>query len=192
MNIKDLIQSKPGKELLAAVSTVDDMKMPMAKFLQSQCHARHRSHKCGIHHGAARQIHDKFAIAAIQHFARELLEVAAIEETTFSFHFHPYGRPSYPNLNRRVHSCSSKRYQPQRRAVKPGSAWESLLSTTSECSGPSTPWVRIPGAKREPRLERRRRAAAASYSQRNERFSATIRPLAISRHRHAITRPSSK
>jgi hypothetical protein len=32
----------------------------------------------------------------------------------------------------------------------------------------------------------------AIYSQRNERFSATIRPFAINRQRQAITRPSSK
>jgi len=35
-------------------------------------------------------------------------------------------------------------------------------------------------------------AGAAIYSHRNERFSATIRPFAISRHRQAITLPSSK
>ena len=33
---------------------------------------------------------------------------------------------------------------------------------------------------------------AAPYSHKNERFSATIWPFAINRHRQAITRPSSK
>src|SRR5205085_2075827 len=113
---------------------MNNVKMSMSQFFQSKCHAGHRSHEGGIHHGAIRQIHHKFAIPAVQHFARELLEVAAIEETTSSLHFHPYGRPSYPNLNRRIHSYSFKRYQPETHAVKPTRACENLSSTDSERS----------------------------------------------------------
>jgi hypothetical protein len=99
-DIEYLIQAQPGEELLAAVSTVDDVKMSMPQLLQSKRHAGHRSHKCGIHHGATRQVHHKFAIAAVQHLARELLEIAAVEETTFPLHFHPHGWAAHPYLNR--------------------------------------------------------------------------------------------
>src|SRR4029077_68343 len=134
VDIEYLIQSEPGKKLLTAIAAMNDVKVTAAELLQSQRHARHSSHERGIHHGAIRQIHYKFAIPAVQHFARELLEVAAIEETTFSLHFHPYGRPSYPNLNRRVHSYSFQRYQPETHAVKPAPARENLSSTDSERS----------------------------------------------------------
>src|SRR5207249_8075012 len=58
-NIEYLIQAEPGEKLVAAVSTMNDVKMSMSQLLQSKCHAGHRSHECGIHHGAIRQIDRK-------------------------------------------------------------------------------------------------------------------------------------
>src|SRR5439155_5553227 len=81
-NIEYLIQAQPGEKLVAAIPTVDDVKVTMSQLLQSKCHTGHCSHECGIHHGATRQIHHKFAIAAVQHLTRELFEIAAVEETT--------------------------------------------------------------------------------------------------------------
>ena len=52
MNIKYLIEPESGEKLLTAIPTVNDVKMAPTKFLQPQRHARHRSHECGIHHGA--------------------------------------------------------------------------------------------------------------------------------------------
>src|SRR2546430_17444014 len=71
-NIEYLIQAAPGEKLVAAVSTMNDVKMSMSQFLQSKGHAGHRSHECGIHHGATRQIHPKQAIATVQHLTCEL------------------------------------------------------------------------------------------------------------------------
>src|SRR5206468_9963317 len=99
-NIEYLIQAQAGEKLLAAVSTVNDMKMSVSQLFQSKCHAGHRPHECGVHHGAIRQVHHKFAITAVQHLTRELLEIAAVEETTFPLHFHPYGWAAHPYLNR--------------------------------------------------------------------------------------------
>src|SRR5204863_3058709 len=78
-NIEYLIQAESREKLVAAVSTMNDVKMSMSQFFQSKGHAGHRSHECGIHHGAIRQIHYKFAIAAVQHFTGELFEIAAVE-----------------------------------------------------------------------------------------------------------------
>jgi len=100
MNIEYLIQAQPEEQFPAAIRAVNNVKMTAAKFLQAQCHAGHRSHECGIHHHAIRQINHKLAIPAVQHLARELLEVAAVQETTFSLYLHPYGRTAYPYLNR--------------------------------------------------------------------------------------------
>jgi hypothetical protein len=114
VDIEYLIQSEPGKKLLTAIAAMNNVKVAASEFLKPQGYAGHSSHERGVHHGAIRKINHKFTIPAVQHFARELLEVAAIEETTFSLHFDPYGRPSYPNLNRRVHSYSSNDTSPKR------------------------------------------------------------------------------
>src|SRR6476620_6577098 len=92
VDIEYLIQSEPGKKLLTAITAMNNVKVAATKFLKPQGYAGHSSHKRGIHHGAVRKVDHKFAVPAVQHFARELLEVAAIEEATFSLHFHPYGR----------------------------------------------------------------------------------------------------
>src|SRR4029450_6432239 len=99
-NIEYLIQAQPGEKLVAAVPTVNDVKIAVSELLQSKCHAGHRSHECRIHHGAIRQIHHKFAIAAVQHLTRELFEIAAVEETTFPLPFTPHGWAAHPYLNR--------------------------------------------------------------------------------------------
>ena len=83
---------------------MDDVQMPLAKFLQAQRHARHRPHEGGIHHGAILQVDDEFAIAAIHHLPGKLLEVAAVEEAAFALHLHPNGRAVYSDLNRRLHN----------------------------------------------------------------------------------------
>src|SRR6266508_266754 len=100
VNVEYLIEAKPREQIPAAIPAVNDMKMTSTKLLQAQRHAGHCSHECGIHHRAIRQINDKLAITAVQHLARKLFQVAAIEETTFSLYFHPYGRTIYPYLNR--------------------------------------------------------------------------------------------
>src|SRR5262249_25305804 len=99
-NIEYLIQAQPGQKLLAAIPTMNDVKMSMPQLLQSKCHAGHRSHERGIHHCAIRQVHHKFAITAVEHLTRELFEIAAVEETTFPLHFHPHGWAAHPYLNR--------------------------------------------------------------------------------------------
>jgi hypothetical protein len=113
VDVEYLIQSESGKKLLTAIAAMNNVEVAAPEFLKPQGYAGHSSHERGIHHGAIRQVDDKFAVPAVQHFARELFEVAAIEEATFSLHFHPDGRPSYPNLNRRVHSYSSNDTSPK-------------------------------------------------------------------------------
>src|SRR4029450_5949362 len=54
-NIEYLIQAQPGEKLVAAVPTVNNVKMSMPEFLQSNCHAGHRPHECRIQQGAAGQ-----------------------------------------------------------------------------------------------------------------------------------------
>ena len=100
VNVEYLIEAKPREQFPAAIPAVNHMKMTSTEFFQAQRHAGHCSHECGIHHRAIRQINDKLAITAVQHFARKLFQVAAIEETTFSLYFYPYGRTIYPYLNR--------------------------------------------------------------------------------------------
>src|SRR5438105_13053791 len=72
-NIEYLIQAEPGEKLVAAVSTMNDVKMSMSQFLHSKCHACYRSHECVIHHVALRQIHHKFALDAFHHLTAQLL-----------------------------------------------------------------------------------------------------------------------
>lgn len=100
MNTEDLIKTKPGQEIPAAISAVNDVKMTAAELLQAQRHPSHRAHEGGIHHRAIFQVDHKFAVPAIDHFARELLQVPAVQEASFTLHLHPDGWAVHPYLNR--------------------------------------------------------------------------------------------
>src|SRR5438552_3006633 len=63
-------------------------------------HPSHRAHEGGIHHRAIFQVDHKFAVAAIDHFARELLQVPAVQEASFTLYLHPDGWAVHPYLNR--------------------------------------------------------------------------------------------
>jgi hypothetical protein len=78
MNAEDLIKTKPGEKLTAAISAVNDVEMTVAELLQSQCHACHCAHERRVHHRAIGQIDHKFAITAIDHFPSELFKTSAI------------------------------------------------------------------------------------------------------------------
>jgi hypothetical protein len=65
MDIEYLIQSKTGKKLLASIAAMNNVKVAAPEFLEAQGHTGHRSHECGIHHRAIRQIYYKFAIPAV-------------------------------------------------------------------------------------------------------------------------------
>ena len=69
-------------------------------FVQAQRHPSHRAHEGGIHHRAIFQVDHKFAVAAIDHFSRELLQVPAVQEASFTLHLHPDGWAVHPYLNR--------------------------------------------------------------------------------------------
>ena len=71
----------------------------MPQFLQTQRDPGHCSHERGIHHRAILQVHHEFAVAAVDHFAGKLLEIAAVEEAAFALDLHPNGIPVYPDLN---------------------------------------------------------------------------------------------
>lgn len=100
MNTKDLIKTEPRQEIPAAISAVNDVKMTAAELLQAQRHPSHRAHEGGIHHYAILQVDHKFAVPAIDHFARELLQVSAVQEASFTRHLHPDGWAVHPYLNR--------------------------------------------------------------------------------------------
>src|SRR5882762_8499032 len=100
MNTEDLIKTKPGEELPAAICAVNDVKMTAAELFQTQRHASHGAHESGIHHRAIFQVNHKFAVPAIDHFARELLQVPAVQEASFTLDLHPDGWAVHPNLNR--------------------------------------------------------------------------------------------
>src|SRR5436190_19172383 len=67
-NIEYLIQAEPGEKLVAAVSTMNDVKISVPQLLQSKCHAGHRSHESGIHNGTIRPVHHKLALATVHSF----------------------------------------------------------------------------------------------------------------------------
>src|ERR1051326_9639319 len=83
-----------------------------------------------------------------------------------------------------------KGYQSEAHAVKPPTISGSCEIQSkhrgkfARAQGPNVLSVRL---RQRPTI-----AGGTFYSHIKERFSATIRPFAISRHRHAITRPSSK
>ena len=98
MNAENLIEAETGQELAAALSAVDDMKMPVAELAQTQGHSRHRSHERGIHHGAMFEVDDEFAIATVDHLPGEFLQVAAVEKASFALNSHPNGFAVYSDL----------------------------------------------------------------------------------------------
>ena len=100
MNTKDLIETKPRQEIPAAISAVNDVKMTAAELLEAQRHPSHRAHEGGIHHRTIFQVDHKFAVPAIDHFARELLQVPAVQEASFTLDLHPDGWAVHPYLNR--------------------------------------------------------------------------------------------
>jgi len=100
MNTEDLIKTKPGQEISTAISAANDVKMTAAELFQAQRHPSHRTHEGGIHHRAIFQVDHKFAVPAIDHFARELLQVPAVQEASFTLHPHPDGWAVHPYLNR--------------------------------------------------------------------------------------------
>ena len=103
MHIEELIKTQPRKQLVAAVATVNDVQMALAKFFQAQRHSRHGSHERRIHHRAIGQVDNKFAVTAIHHFTRELFQVAAIQKIALAFDFDPDRWAIYTDLNRGFH-----------------------------------------------------------------------------------------
>jgi len=99
VDVEYLIEPETSQETPAALTAMDDVKMAVPKFLQAQRHARHRAHKGGIHHRAILQVHDKFAVATVDHLAGKFLEIAAVEEASLALDFHPNGIAVYPDLN---------------------------------------------------------------------------------------------
>lgn len=99
MDTENLIETETGKQISTAFTAMNDVKVSMPQFLQAKRHACHRPHKGGVHHGAFFQVDDELAIAAINHLPGEFLEVAAVEEGTFAFDFHPNGLAVYSDLN---------------------------------------------------------------------------------------------
>ena len=95
MNTEDLIKTKPGQKIPAAISAVNDVKMTAAELLQAQRHPSHRAHEGGIHHRAIFQVDHKLAITAIDHFLREFLEAPTVEEVALPFHSNPNGGTVY-------------------------------------------------------------------------------------------------
>jgi len=99
VNAKYLVETKTRKEIATPITAMDNVKMSVPQFLQAERNASHCPHEGGVHHGAFFQIDDELAIAAINHLAGEFLEVAAIEEGTLAFNFHPNGLAVYSDLN---------------------------------------------------------------------------------------------
>ena len=52
MNVENLIESKPGKQLEAALAAMHDMKVPLPELLQPQRDSGHCPHEGRIHHRA--------------------------------------------------------------------------------------------------------------------------------------------
>ncbi len=98
MNAEYLVEAEAGEQLAAAFAAAHNVQMTMPELLQAQRDASHCSHERGIHHRAVLQVHDKFAMAAIHHLAREFFEVPAIEEVALAFHSHPNGVAVYSDL----------------------------------------------------------------------------------------------
>ena len=65
------------------------MEVAVTELLQPQGHTRHGAHEGGIHHGAILQIDDELAVAAVNHFLGELLQITAVQETSLTFHPYP-------------------------------------------------------------------------------------------------------
>src|SRR5262249_41785726 len=82
-----------------------------------------------------------------------------------------------------------KRYQPERHAVKPGTTWKNLSSTNSQSTVQRVVLLSSDSGTVSDRKSEG--SGRRTYSQRKERFSATIRPFWINRQRQALTRPSS-
>src|ERR1051325_6026660 len=95
IDAEDLIKPKPGEEIPAAVFAMNYVKMPTPKFFQTQGHTCHSSHECRIHHDAISQIDHELSITAIHHLSGKFLEAPAVQETSFTRNFHPYGRTVY-------------------------------------------------------------------------------------------------
>ena len=106
MHVEQLIKTQTGEQLVAARAAVNDMKMPLAKFLQAQRHSSHRSHESGIHHRAIGQIDNEFAVTTIDHLARELFQVPAIQKIALAFDLDPDSWAIHTDLNRRFHRCA--------------------------------------------------------------------------------------
>ena len=105
MNIEQLIKTQAGEQLVAARPAVNDVKMPLPKFLQTQRHSSHGPHEGRIHHRAIGQIDNKFAVTAIDHLARELFQVPAVQKIAPAFDFNPDRWAIYTDLNRGFHRC---------------------------------------------------------------------------------------
>ena len=99
MDGKDLVQAESGQQLAAAVAAMDNMEAAMTEFLQPQRHACESAHERGVHHHAILQVDHKVAVAAINHFAREVFEIPAVEEVPFACDADPNGLAVYPDLN---------------------------------------------------------------------------------------------
>ena len=91
LNIENLIESEAGKKFVAPSAAMNDVKMSLAKFFQSQRHRRHCAHKGGIHHRAMFEINDELAVTAVDHLLREFFQATAVEEVALPFYSHPNG-----------------------------------------------------------------------------------------------------
>ena len=98
MNVEDLIETKAGEKLATSLAAMHHVQMAVPEFFQAQSHAGHGAHEGGIHHGAILQVDDEFAIAAVDHFPGELLQVPAVEEAALALDPHPNGFAVYSDL----------------------------------------------------------------------------------------------
>jgi hypothetical protein len=99
-NLEELVEAKTAEELATALATMDDLKVTFTELAQAQGESGHCSHEGRVHHGAIMQVHNELTVAAIDHLARELFEVPAVQKSPFALYPHPHGRAAYPDLDR--------------------------------------------------------------------------------------------
>ena len=105
MYVEELIKTQAGEQFVAARAAVNDMQMPLAKFLQTQRHSSHGSHESGIHHRTIGQIDNEFAVTTINHLARELFQIPAVQKIALAVDLDPDGWAVHTDLNRGFHRC---------------------------------------------------------------------------------------